>query len=60
MWELTRRHLYNYYSPIYRLMAVRKIESLVVKGKAIIDDKPETAIKDYIIYLKKVNRGEII
>lgn len=55
------RHLYSdYYSPIYRLIAVRRIESLAVKGKAIIDNKPETVIKDYIIYLNKVNRGEII
>lgn len=61
MWELIRRYLYSdYYSPMYKLMAVRRIESLAVKGKAIIDDKPETAIKDYIIYLNKVNRGEII
>lgn len=34
-------------------------KSLVVKDKTLINKTPEGAIKDYIIYLKRYNRGVV-
>lgn len=40
----------------YEAVTIRPT-SYVVKGKAI-QSKPELIIKDYILYLKLINRGE--